>query len=97
MSQSGETVTYSLEAILTRIEGKIDRIDDRLTKLEVGQAKLIEKVEGMDKRLERLENEQSGLVRDISDLKGVKSLIIPVTVAIITAILTVFLRSLPSP
>jgi len=53
MSQSGETVTYSLEAILTRIEGKIDRIDDRLTKLEVGQAKLIEKVEGMDKRLER--------------------------------------------
>ncbi|NCR37514.1 MAG: hypothetical protein GPJ12_19560 [Microcystis aeruginosa S11-01] len=97
MSQSGETVTYSLEAILTRIEGKIDRIDDRLTKLEVGQAKLIEKVEGMDKRLERLENEQSGLFRDISDLKGAKSLIIPVTVAIITAILTVFLRSLPSP
>ncbi|AKV70752.1 MULTISPECIES: hypothetical protein [Microcystis] len=97
MSQSGETVTYSLEAILTRIEGKIDRIDDRLTKLEVGQAKLIEKVEGMDKRLERLENEQSGLVKDISDLKGAKSLIIPVTVAIITAILTVFLRSLPSP
>jgi len=78
MSQSGETVTYSLEAILTRIEGKIDRIDDRLTKLEVGQAKLIE-------------------VKDISDLKGAKSLIIPVTVAIITAILTVFLRSLPSP
>ena len=97
MSQSGETVTYSLEAILTRIEGKIDRIDDLLTKLEVGQAKLIEKVEGMDKRLERLENEQSGLVKDISDLKGAKSLIIPVTVAIITAILTVFLRSLPSP
>ena len=97
MSQSGETVTYSLEAILTRIEGKIDRIDDRLTKLEVGQAKLIEKVEGMDKRLERLENEQSGLVKYISDLKGAKSLIIPVTVAIITAILTVFLRSLPSP
>jgi len=97
MSQSGETVTYSLEAILTRIEGKIDRIDDRLTKLEVGQAKLIEKVEGMDKRLERLENEQSGLVKDTSDLKGAKSLIIPVTVAIITAILTVFLRSLPSP
>ena len=97
MSQSGETVTYSLEAILTRIEGKIDRIDDRLTKLEVGQAKLIEKVEGMDKRLERLENEQSGLVKDISDLKGAKSLIIPVTVAIITAILTVVLRSLPSP
>lgn len=90
MSQSGETVTYSLEAILTRIEGKIDRIDDRLTKLEVGQAKLIEKVEGMDKRLERLENEQSGLVKDISDLKGAKSPIIPVSVAIITAVLALY-------
>ena len=108
MSQPGETVTYSLEAILTRIEGKIDslqrdmsekfdKVDDRLTKLEVGQAKLIEKVEGMDKRLEKLESEQSGLVKDISDLKGAKSLIIPITISVITAVLTVFLRSFPSP
>ncbi len=46
---SNETVTYSLEAVLTRIEGKIDnlqrdvtqkfdKIDERLTKLEIGQA-----------------------------------------------------------
>ncbi len=74
---SNETVTYSLEAVLTRIEGKIDnlqkdvnqkfetlqkdfnqkfdsfqkdvdqkfdKIDERLNKLEVGQAKLTEKV-----------------------------------------------------
>ncbi|TRU34845.1 MAG: DUF4164 domain-containing protein [Microcystis aeruginosa Ma_MB_F_20061100_S20D] len=57
---SNETVTYSLEAVLTRIEGKIDnlqkdfnqkfdKIDERLNKLEVGQAKLTEKVEGIDK------------------------------------------------
>ncbi|MFN7254305.1 MAG: DUF4164 domain-containing protein, partial [Microcystis sp.] len=56
---SNETVTYSLEAVLTRIEGKIDnlqkdvnqkfdKIDERLNKLEVGQAKLTEKVEGID-------------------------------------------------
>ncbi|TRU38297.1 MAG: DUF4164 domain-containing protein [Microcystis aeruginosa Ma_MB_F_20061100_S20] len=59
---SNETVTYSLEAVLTRIEGKIDnlqkdfnqkfdKIDERLNKLEVGQAKLTEKVEGIDNRL----------------------------------------------
>ncbi|MDJ0550245.1 MAG: DUF4164 family protein, partial [Microcystis sp. M49637_WE12] len=80
---SNETVTYSLEAVLTRIEGKIDnlqkdvnqkfetlqkdfnqkfdsfqkdvdqkfdKIDERLNKLEVGQAKLTEKVEGIDNR-----------------------------------------------
>ncbi|NCR75428.1 MAG: hypothetical protein GPI92_07425 [Microcystis aeruginosa K13-06] len=46
---SNETVTYSLEAVLTRIEGKIDslqrdvnqkfdKIDERLTKVEIGQS-----------------------------------------------------------
>ena len=59
---SNETVTYSLEAVLTRIEGKIDnlqkdvnqkfdKIDERLNKLEVGQAKLTKKVEEIDNRL----------------------------------------------
>ncbi|NCR75427.1 MAG: hypothetical protein GPI92_07420 [Microcystis aeruginosa K13-06] len=37
---SNETVTYSLEAVLTRIEGKIDKIDERLTKVEIGQSEL---------------------------------------------------------
>ncbi len=43
---ANETVTYSLEAVLTRIEGKIDslqrdvnqkfdKIDERLTKVEI--------------------------------------------------------------
>ncbi|MCA2942588.1 MAG: hypothetical protein IM332_04790, partial [Microcystis sp. M011S1] len=66
---SNETVTYSLEAVLTRIEGKIDslpkdvnqkfdKIDERLTKVEIGQSELKGeikalgfKVEGIDKRL----------------------------------------------
>jgi hypothetical protein len=43
---SNETVTYSLEAILTRIESKIDRIDERLTKLEIGQAELKAELKG---------------------------------------------------
>ena len=61
---SNETVTYSLEAVLTRIEGKIDKIDERLTKVEIGQSELKGeikalgfKVEGIDKRLEKVENE----------------------------------------
>ena len=48
---SNETVTYSLEAVLTRIESKIDslekrmderfdKVEDRLTKVEIGQAEL---------------------------------------------------------
>jgi peptidoglycan hydrolase CwlO-like protein len=59
---AGETVTYSLEAVLTRIEGKIDslqrdvnqkfdKIDERLTKLEIGQAEIKGKIKALDERL----------------------------------------------
>jgi chaperonin cofactor prefoldin len=72
-AMSNETVTYSLEAVLTRIEGKIDnlqkdvnqkfdKIDERLNKLEVGQAKLTEKVEGIDNRLKSVEGTQKNQV-----------------------------------
>ncbi len=59
---SNETVTYSLEAILTRIESKIDKIDERLTKLEIGQAELKAELKGDIKALdERLTAEIKGL------------------------------------
>jgi peptidoglycan hydrolase CwlO-like protein len=48
---AGETVTYSLEAVLTRIEGKIDKIDERLTKLEIGQAQIKGEIKALDERL----------------------------------------------
>ena len=55
---SDETVTYSLEAILTRIESKIDKIDERLTKLEIGQAELKAELKGdikvLDEKIEGL-------------------------------------------
>ncbi|BAG00472.1 hypothetical protein MiTe_00208 [Microcystis aeruginosa NIES-2520] len=100
---SNETVTYSLEAVLTRIEGKIDKIDERLTKVEIGQSELKGeikalgfKIEGIDKRLEKVENEQSVLVKSVSDLQGFRGLILPLIVggisAGIGAIITVSIR-----
>ena len=100
---SNETVTYSLEAVLTRIEGKIDKIDERLTKVEIGQSELKGeikalgfKIEGIDKRLEKVENEQSILVKSVSDLQGFRGLILPLIVggisAGIGAIITVAIR-----
>ena len=100
---SNETVTYSLEAVLTRIEGKIDKIDERLTKVEIGQLELKGeikalgfKIEGIDKRLEKVENEQSVLVKSVSDLQGFRGLILPLIVggisAGIGAIITVSIR-----
>ncbi|MBC1197777.1 MULTISPECIES: DUF4164 domain-containing protein [Microcystis] len=57
-----ETVTYSLEAVLTRIEGKIDsyqkdvsqkfdKIEERLTKLEIGQSEIKGDIKTLDSKL----------------------------------------------
>ncbi|NCR51976.1 MAG: DUF4164 family protein [Microcystis aeruginosa L211-07] len=66
---SNETVTYSLESVLTRIESKIDslekriderfdKVEDRLTKLEIGQAELKAELKGdikvLDEKIEGL-------------------------------------------
>ena len=58
MNQSQETVTYSLETILTRMEGKIDSLQKDVTDLKVGQAVLTGKVEGIDNRLNSLKGNQ---------------------------------------
>ncbi|MFM6735420.1 MAG: DUF4164 domain-containing protein [Microcystis panniformis] len=61
---SNETVTYSLEAVLTRIESKIDKIDERLTKLEIGQAELKAELKGdikvLDEKIEGLKVDLKG-------------------------------------
>jgi hypothetical protein len=67
------------------LDEKIDKLTEKITKIEIGQAALTEKVEA----------EQTRLVKDISDLKGTKSLTVPIVVAVLTAFLTVFGRSLP--
>jgi uncharacterized membrane protein YgaE (UPF0421/DUF939 family) len=69
-----ETVTYSLEAVLTRIEGKIDsyqkdvsqkfdKIEERLTKLEIGQSELKGDIKALDSKLIETDNR-------INDLNG---------------------------
>ncbi|MDJ0598945.1 MAG: hypothetical protein QNJ37_08920 [Crocosphaera sp.] len=49
------TVTYSLEEVLQRIEDKLDKIDERLTTIDIGQARLEEKVDALGKRLDNQE------------------------------------------
>ncbi len=86
------TVTYPTAEILTRIENKLEKLNT----IEVQIATLTEKVSGIDKRLEKVENTQDILVKEVSDLKGVKSLIIPIVVAVATALLTLLFRLVPN-
>ena len=64
------TVTYSIEEVLKRMEDKLDKIDTRLNHLEVGQAKLTEKVEGIDNRLKTVEGTQKNQVWALIVLLG---------------------------
>ena len=59
------------------------------------QPKLL--LKSIDRRLEKVEGTQDALIKDVSDLKGAKSLIIPVVVAVLTSILTLLVRSIPNP
>ncbi|MGK7945116.1 MAG: hypothetical protein AB4058_11670 [Microcystaceae cyanobacterium] len=90
MSNEQSTVTYSLEGILREIQSY-------LTEIKVSQARLEEKVDSLSQRVERMENEQTGLVNDVSSLKGAKSLIVPIVVAILTSVLTLLIRAIPNP
>jgi len=50
---SNETVTYSLEAVLTRIEGKIDSLEKRLDeKIDSLEKRIDEKIDSLEKRID---------------------------------------------
>jgi chromosome segregation ATPase len=76
------TVTYSLEDILARIENKIDtrfekvdrqltEVNQRLTKLEIGQAELSGEIKALDERLsgeiKALDEKLSGEIKALDE------------------------------
>jgi chromosome segregation ATPase len=96
------TVTYSLEKLLSEIQSDLKELRKDVNRIETKVSVLTEKMEGMDKRmegmdkrLEKVELTQNDLVKEVSDLKGVKSLIVPVIVALITAAMTLVIRVIP--
>jgi len=48
---SNETVTYSLETVLTRIEGKIDSLQRDVNKLEIGQSEIRGDIKALDSKV----------------------------------------------
>ncbi|KAB0241904.1 DUF4164 family protein [Microcystis aeruginosa EAWAG127a] len=95
---SNETVTYSLEAVLTRIEGKIDflqrDVNERLNKLEIGQSELRGDIKALD---ERLTAEIKGLTARVADQKFTnRGILIALVVAILGGAAKIF-GFLPNP
>lgn len=103
-------IESDIKEILTRIENRFDRVDEKFdqlnktvnemnvrmakveTKLDEG---ITPKIDALGEQIKEIKDTQKGLVQDVSDLKGAKSLIVPIVVAVTTAVLTVFVRSLP--
>ena len=93
MSQT--TVEIKLEDVLVNIQKDLKEIRDDLTDLKVEMATVKTTVQSVDKRLENVETEQKTLIKDIADLKGAKSLIIPIIVAVTTSLVTILIRAIP--
>ena len=72
---------------LKDLSQKIDKQSEKIGTIEVKIATLTEKLDGIDKRLERVENSQDIVVQEVSDLKGFRSLILPIIVGGISAII----------
>ena len=53
------TIETGLKEILTKIGDRLDRIDERLSHLETGQARISEKLDNVENRVSRLEDSQN--------------------------------------
>ena len=91
---SNETVTYSLEAVLTRIKGKIDSLQRDVNKLEIGQSELKGEIKALD---ERLTTEIKGLTARVANQEFTnRGILIALVVAILGGAAKLF-GFLPNP
>ena len=91
---SNETVTYSLEAVLTRIEGKIDSLQRDVNKLEIGQSEIRGDIKALD---ERLTTEIKGLTARVANQEFTnRGILIALVVAILGGAAKLF-GFLPNP
>ncbi len=80
-------IETELREVLSQISQKLEKIDDRLGRLETSQARIEEKLDGLDKRVEKLEDSQS---------KQIWTLIGIVGTALVGTVIRFVITSLPS-
>lgn len=98
------TIETDLKEVLGEIKQQLNAIQEDITDLKIDVATVkttISSLEGtahsLENKLEKIETEQKNLIKDIADLKGAKSLIIPIIVAVTTSLITLLIRAIPNP
>ena len=90
-------IETDLKEVLDRIDRRLNSIESDLTTIKVDVATVKTTVNSLENRLEKIETEQKILMKDMADLKGAKSLIIPIIVAVTTSLITLLIRAIPNP
>ena len=88
-------IESDLKEILNRFEQKLDKLDETTNDINLRLTKVETKLDTAIEDIKEIKSVQKTLNNDVSDLKGVKSLIIPIIVAVTTSILTLVIRTIP--
>ena len=79
-----------------KILDKVETIDKRLIKVETKiDEGITPRLDTLSEQVKEVKETQKALVSDVADLKGAKSLVIPIVVAVTASILTLVIRAIP--
>ncbi len=92
MDQKIDNLQRDMDQKFNSLQKDVNDLKVEVTEIKGDIKTLDQKFETMDKRLEKVEDGYAILVKDIADLKGFKSLIIPMVVAFLSAVVTLGLR-----
>ena len=96
-------VESDLKEILNKLEQKLDTLQGDVSGLRqqdiphinVKLENLSTRMSQVEKTVDKVSTNQEVIQKDVSDLKGAKSLVIPIVVAVTTSILTLVIKAIP--
>lgn len=99
-----QKIDKRFENLENKLDGLQKQVNDFRTETSVALSDIKREIKTIDSRLENVEKtvdetktDTKKNREDVADLKGAKSLIIPIVVAVLTSILTLLIRAIPNP
>jgi predicted nuclease with TOPRIM domain len=104
MDAKWEQKFEKIDVKFEKMDAKFNKLQEEVTNIRIelvatqGSIKTLEvEVQNVKKKVDEIDTVQKTLVESVSDLKGVKSLIIPALIAVLPSSLTFFYRFIPIP